>query len=393
MLVFVPNSMTTTDSVFIIFHGRFPSEKAAAIFAAKSAESFAKYGKNVTLVVPNRRGRINEDPFKYYGVDKNFKLVYLPVVDLFSYTFFKKIAFRMSFVSFAFSCFWYLCVVGKRNDIFYSNESVPLFFTSFLFSRTCYEMHDFPERSLYFHKWLFSRVRSILVHNKWKLQRLKELMGNDMKKAFYEPNAVELKTFDIDISKDEARKKLHLPLDKKIIVYTGHLYGWKGVDVLAQASALLSPNFLVVFVGGTESDIFVFTNKYGHISNIFMAGHKPYTEIPIWQKAADAVVLPNTAKENISAFYTSPMKLFEYMASNRPIIASRIPSIVEIIDDTSAFLCTADNPQALAGTIVQAIENTEEAEKRAYNAFERVKMYTWSRRAQRIFSNLENNNV
>jgi glycosyltransferase involved in cell wall biosynthesis len=53
----------------------------------------------------------------------------------------------------------------------------------------------------------------------------------------------------------------------------------------------------------------------------------------MWQKAADALVLPNTAKEDISKYYTSPMKLFEYMASRRPIVATNIPSITEIINE------------------------------------------------------------
>ena len=68
-------------------------------------------------------------------------------------------------------------------------------------------------------------------------------------------------------------------------MYTGHLYGWKGVDTLAQAVTKLPRECLVVFVGGTEKDIESFKGKYGNDSRVLIAGHKKHSEIPLWQKA------------------------------------------------------------------------------------------------------------
>ena len=146
-------------NIFLIFYGRFPSEKAASLFAAKSCESFAGQGVNVTLLVPRRVGRIKDNPYIYYGVEDNFKIVYLPTFDLLNLRLFQSLAFQIGFAVFSVSCFFYLMFRAKRTDIIYSNESLPILLCSYYFPRTLYEVHDFPEHKLGFYKLLFSRVR------------------------------------------------------------------------------------------------------------------------------------------------------------------------------------------------------------------------------------------
>lgn len=191
------------------------------------------------------------------------------------------------------------------------------------------------------------------------------------------PNAVDVSEFTLSISKEEARKKLHLDVSKKYAIYTGHLYAWKGVHTLAEAAQYM-PEVEILFVGGREEDIKQFGEKYKDTKNIHLVGRRPHIEIPLWQCAADVLVLPNTAKEEISAHYTSPMKLFEYMASGRPIVASRIPSIVEHLDDDHATLVKPDDAQALAQGICEALKK----KKKPFD----LSRYTWDDRARRIIS-------
>src|SRR3989338_7168842 len=92
--------------------------------------------------------------------------------------------------------------------------------------------------------------------------------------------------------------------------------------------SLLTLNFAVGFVGGTEKDrakVKVKSEKLKNKDNVKIIEHRPHDEIPFWLRAADILVLPNTAIEDISKYYTSPMKLFEYMASGRPIVPSDLP--------------------------------------------------------------------
>lgn len=370
--------------IFLIFHGRFPGEKAAAIFAAKDAEAFADEGIKVILIVPRRIGRSPINPYDYYKIRKNFRIVYLPVIDLMFLPFAYKTFFWISFISFSISSFLYVLFKATRNDIIYSNEPPPLLLASFVFPLTFYEMQDFPESKIKLFGLILKRISFISLSNRWKKEEMKKVFSVPAHKMLYEPNAVDFSEFDITVGKEEARSRLSLPFDKKIIVYTGHLYRWKGVDVLALAARELSDKYLVYFVGGTEDDQKRFREMYGDCKNIVISGLKPHSEIPLWQKAADVLVLPNTAKEKISKYYTSPMKLFEYMASKRPIVASRVPSLAGTVDDKSVIFVEPDNPQELARAIENTCDDSKLAESVSSSAYELVKNFTWEKRAQRI---------
>ena len=171
--------MIASKRIYIIFHGRFPSEKAAAIFAAKNAESFADQGAHVTLLVPDRKESFKQDAFSYYNIHKNFDIVRLPIADLFTTSVMRSVAFRLSFLSYAWSCLWFAMTKGEKGALYYSNEILPLAFVSLVSGNTCYEMHDFPEKNLFFYKAMFKKFVHILVHNKWKLEQLHKLVVID----------------------------------------------------------------------------------------------------------------------------------------------------------------------------------------------------------------------
>ncbi len=205
------------------------------------------------------------------------------------------------------------------------------------------------------------------------------------------PDAADINRFDIDISKKEARAKLGLPQNKKIALYKGHLYAWKGPGDLGKAVTILKEkkNLIAVFIGGTTEDVVAFKEVYGKESNIIILGNRPRQETPIYQKAADILVIPNTAKNDISKLYTSPMKLFGYMAGDRPIIASDIPSLREVIDESMGYFFTPDDPNDLAKTIKKVLNNYQDAESRASKALEKVRQYSWKKRAESILSFIE----
>jgi glycosyltransferase involved in cell wall biosynthesis len=370
--------------LFLLFHGRFPSEKAASLFAAKGAEAFAHLGLKVTVVVPKRRRVVESDPFGFYNIDKVFDVVYLPTTDLFG-TLPNKLAFLISFVSFSISSYFFLKKNSSNEDIIYSNETLPLYRASFIRPNCFYEMHDFPESKLRLFSQLLKRMRWVLVHNKWKFSEIDKKFPTIVKDKFiYEPNAVDVNAFDIGMSKREARQKLNLSQEKILAVYTGHLYEWKGVETLAEAASFLGDRYLIVFVGGTEKDVAIFKQKYASMQNIRIVGHRSHQEIPVWQQAADVLVLPNTGKVAISTHYTSPMKMFEYMASRRPIVASNIPSITEILNQDNAVLVPPDEPKFLADAIESLVGDPNKTASISDQAYNDVLPHTWDARASRI---------
>lgn len=359
-----------------IANARMPTEKAHGIQIMKMCEAFARAGIEVELVIPWRFNKIKENPFDYYGVEKIFRIIKVPSIDLVK---FGKIGFLAQ--SFSFAKLVCLYAMFKKADIIYSRDILPLFFLSFFKKNLFWETHrgefNFTAQRL------LKKCRGIIAITEG-LKNFYIEKGAAPNKILVAPDGVDLKEFDIPVSKETARKKLNLPQDKKIILYTGHLYGWKGADILAGASAYLSENTEIYFVGGTENDISKFKIQNSKLKNITVIGYRPHQEIPYWLKAADVLVLPNSAKEDISKFYTSPLKLFEYMASKRPIVASDLPSLREVLNENNSILVPSENSGALAEGIKKVLQNQDLAKRISEQAYRDVQGHTWQKRTQRI---------
>lgn len=377
--------MRASMHICLIYHGRYPSEKAASLFAAKSAEAFADVGVGVTLIVPRRLGRNPKSAHEVYGVRNNFETIFLPTIDLFWIPILGKIAHQVSYLIFSVGVCVYLFMRSSRSAWVVTNESVPALFASYIRTNVLYEVHDFPKNTLWLYRWVFARSRILLATNIWKAKELEKQFGVAHEKIIVEPNAVDLTPYEHIPSREKAREQLDLPRNTKIVVYTGHLYAWKGVDILVEAGRLL-PEVSIYIVGGTDYDVRLCKEKFGSISNVHIVGHRPHDEMPSWQRAADVLVLPNTAKEEISARYTSPMKLFEYMASGTPIVASRLPSIEEVTGNDRALLVDPDDAQALREGIRTTLAETGTNKVKRANTW--VMNHTWSKRASRIMSRL-----
>jgi glycosyltransferase involved in cell wall biosynthesis len=277
----------------------------------------------------------------------------------------------------SFSIFSFFYIISKKDDFIYSRDDMPLFLLSFFKKNIVYEAH-MPRFN-----FIVKRFNKIVTISKG-LKDFYTKKGVSENTIIVAHDAVDIKKFSIDISKEGARRMLNLPVDKKIILYTGHLYNWKGVDTLAKSAKYLNSNELIVFIGGTTKDVLSFKKKYGNTQNIFILGQKPHKEIPYYLKSADVVVLPNSAESSISKYYTSPMKLFEYMASGTPIVASDLPSIREVLNEQNAILVQSGNPETLASGICQALNNEGFACKISSQALIDVKKYTWDKRVDDI---------
>ncbi len=371
--------------IFMIFHGRMPSEKASALFAVEEAQSFANLGVEVVLLVPRRLGRAKTSIGEYYSLTQNFRVVYLPTIDIFWVPFFKRFAFHVSFVVFSLFTLIYVLLYSTHKDSIYSNESLPILLATFFRVNTLYQVHDFPEKKFSFYKLVCTRVKHVLIITEWKQKELVERFSLPSEKIHLVRNGVHVEKYGGLPPVDKAREALGLPSGVPVVVYTGHLYGWKGVETLARALSSM-PTVQGYFVGGTEGDVANYRSNFSSFANIHFVGHRPHVEMPLWQHASDVLVLPNTAHEKLSTHYTSPMKLFEYMASGRPIVASRIPSIEEVVSEREVFFAHPDDPISFARVIEETLSNSDKARKRAMSAHALASQYSWKSRAERILS-------
>lgn len=368
----------------IVYCGRFPSEKAASLFVAENAKALSAW-YDVRIIVPKRKGKITTS-LAGYSIPASVTIQYLPSIDVFGIPGFSKVAFYVNQITFSLSLYWYLLKVSS-SELFIANDILPGLVASSK-GRLLFEVHDYPKNALWLYRLLFSQSAVILATNEWKKQELQKQFPDFFDKVYLERNGVDLAAFSQSLTKEEARKRVHLPLEGNIVLYTGHLYSWKGVDTFIATARILSGVHFVC-VGGTSADVERFKKECAEVKNITFVGHVPHSQVSTWQCAADVLVLPNTARETISVHYTSPMKLFEYMASGTPIVASGLPSIMELVDSTNAYIFEPDSPESLAEKITEVLSSPIEATTRAQRARQRVSEFTWKKRAKRLKERLE----
>lgn len=372
--------------IYYLTNTRLPTERAHGIQIMNVCSALAKVGIKVTLLVPRRFNSLKQDPFLYYGLEKNFVIKRLPTIDLFKL---EKIlgpfVFWLQLISFYMSCYGYL-LFKNRRAILYVRDYAGVFLKLGGWS-VVYECHNIPQRAKKTFFRLLKWFRQIVVINSL-LKNLLIQHGLAENRILVAPDGVDLQRFSLDLSKEKARLKLRLSQEQKIVLYLGHFYKWKGVITLLEAASLVQGATFYLIGGFKEDKEKLAAKKKDLVASgkVVLLEHQLYSSVPLWLKAADVLVLPNSAQEDISRLYTSPLKMFEYMASNRPIIAAKLPSFAEILSDKNCLWFQADNSQDLASKIEELLGQEKLGQSLAQQARLDVQQYSWERRVKKILA-------
>jgi len=365
-----------------IANARIPTEKAHGLQVMTMCDALAQAGAKVVLIVPARFNPIDEDPFRYYGLGETFSIRYIACLDAIALIrpctprWLAQLLFLIQDASFALSSRRF----RDNGALLYTRDPA----VALVHPSAVYEAHAQPQKALRLYRWICRRCRRLVSISRGLRDELVQSCNVPASRILIAPDAVDLDKFDIPLSKQEARRQVGLPTDKRIVLYAGHLYPWKGADVLAQAARVIEdPSYLFVFVGGTEADVETFSRRYA-ARQILVVGWQPHERIPTYLKAADVLVLPNSGKTRISSHHTSPLKLFEYMAARRPIVASDLPALREILDSGCALQVPPDQPLALAQGIEHLAQDPQLSQALSREAFQRAQHHTWRDRARRI---------
>jgi len=364
---------------------RLPTSRAQGYAIMKMCSEFAKAGAETELFVPARGNTRNKkDPFEYYGIEKNFEIKKISSFDFLGMTQrFGKIFYWLDILSFL--AITKFKVKLEAGDALYTRDFMAILFFSKQ-KRAILEIHDIPKSKLFFAQAL-KKAKLFVVLNSYLKEELVSL-GVSPDKIIISPSGVEPQDFEVSQSQADVRREVGLPQDKKIILYTGQFYPWKGGTNLAETAKLV-PEENFVFVGGAEPEYSRFKKKYQNISNIIINPFQTRAKVALYMKASDILVIPNSGKEKISSHYTSPLKLFEYMAAQKPIIVSDLPSIRDIVNEEDAVFAKPDSPQSFAEAIEKILGDVGLARKISLNVYEKVKRYSWQERAKKIMEKIK----
>ncbi len=380
--------------IYYVANSRMPTIKAYGLQIAKMCEAFSKSGFDCELIIPKRHRYPNTGEgniLDYYDIKTWFDIKELPSWDLIDInlgSFLNKILFWIQQHYFARELKKYLS--DKENGtIVFSRDQFSISVLDGNKYKLFWEAHNLPKNiKSGFYKNVLSKIKGLVVIS----EGLKRDFSRHYKKTIVvAPDGVDFEEFNAEINKEDARKKFQLSLDTKTAVYTGHLYSWKGVDILLKVAKHLrqiNENFAILIFGGTKKDVDELGQRIEPSLEqlVQIKGFVPHQQVAQILKAADCAILTGRETEDISAKYTSPLKLFEYMASGCPIVAQRLPSFVEVLNDSNSVLVEPGNPRALAEGINKIFTDNELAEKISRQALEDVKKYTWLERVKKIAS-------
>ncbi|MEO6221918.1 MAG: glycosyltransferase family 4 protein [Vicinamibacterales bacterium] len=178
------------------------------------------------------------------------------------------------------------------------------------------------------------------------------------------------------------------PSSRLRAAYAGHLYPWKGVDIFLHALAA-TPDIDGLIVGGHagEADLGRVTALAAALKlgeRLTITGLLPPPEVAAAIGGAEVLVLPNTSTV-VSERYTSPLKLFEYLASGRAIVASDLPALREVLThNETALLVPAGDVHALADALSLLAADGALRERLGRAARDLSEHFTWERRAERL---------
>ena len=155
-------------------------------------------------------------------------------------------------------------------------------------------------------------------------------------------------------------------------------------DLLISAMKFL-PDEKLLIVGGGDRLVKLknMAKDEGTDYRVEFVGAVSHSSIPDYLSQAKVAVLPNIPQG--PSEFSSPLKLFEYMACGIPVVASNIPVFREILTDgKNAILFEPDNPESLANSIKRIVDSPELAVRLVSNAKKDVGRYTYERRAEKI---------
>jgi glycosyltransferase involved in cell wall biosynthesis len=371
------------DSLIYVSRGNIPSQVAHASQIVKMSQAFAQRLEKFELVASGDLKHclkgVDQEFKDFYNLTTDFGFARLPIHYRANIPFPKSYESRWyNYLATIYACLKSPSLIYARTPSIVSSLlkiGVPVL----------WEWHEsIPEGSAY-QRFLSSRSLVGMVTIADKLAENYISLGLPEDKVLVAHNGVDLTSFQPYQTKEEARDPFSFLKNKKVVLYAGHLYESKGIPTLIQTAKLM-PHCSFVLVGGWESDVQRYRKicQEQNLTNVYLLGHTNQQALVPYLYAADVLVLPTSGTWNL-ANVTSPLKLFEYMAVKRPIVASALPNVMSILrSHKNAILAEPDNPDSFHQAIDTLLSIPEWSTQLAEQAFRDVQQYTWEARADRI---------
>ena len=364
-----------------------PSTAANSVHVMKMCKAFSENGCRLVLLVPqlHNHKEYNYDSFDFYGVAPSFAMVRLDKIPLLGPS-----------LSYGIKCYRDLSRI--HPDIVISRSLFGSLFAVYAGFPVMYEFHqpisDFGIRTAVLFRQLIknrSFLGLVVVTQALRDWYLKNFRIPE-EKVLVAADGADLPLSSCDLQKAD----INLPGISQggyHAAYVGALYEGKGMEiVLSLARSCPDVNFHIV--GGRVKDIEHWIAKAPGLKNVFFHGFYPHAQVFSIMKKMDVLLAPNL--NSVKGYggitdigrWTSPLKLFEYMAAKKPILASNIEVLREVlVHEKNSILCDPDDHDAWQTGLRRLLDDRELAERLTQAAFDDLtEKYTWSKRAETLLA-------
>jgi glycosyltransferase involved in cell wall biosynthesis len=367
-----------------LFDRPLPARQTDSEQAIQTIAAFARRGAQVRLVLPSRGAAPSgRDLAAHYQVDGDFEVCAAPT----------------PFRRFELGRKWWHALRAPAlravadADVVYTRNFPTLFALARRQQLFAYETYrpwsdQFPMLAPPF-RWAMASPLFLgaVFHSHFARDRYRAL-GVDEHRLLVAHNGHDPSRFVDQPPKGELRQQLNLPLDRPVVVYTGHVNMTKGLDTMLRMARRL-PLVTFVLVGSEGNGVIeALARRTGNVS---VVPWQPFDSVARYLLAADVLLQPpSRVPLRLVGNTVLPMKLFLYLAAGRPIVAPDLPDMREVLEhDRNALLVPTGDDDAAVHAVARVLDEPGLADRLSAAAKATAAGLTWDARAERILSFLE----
>lgn len=372
-----------------------PGRRANTIQVMKMAQALVQCGYSVEVIAPDpthRTSPADEEQrewgnlAQHYGLETQFPVIWLPT--------------RPGWRNYDYG--WKAVQLARKSqaDLIYTRLPQAAAIAAQIGLPTIYEIHDYPRSSAakaLLRLFLSGRgARQLVIISRALRDDLRADFGKRIESPFTitAPDGVDLNRYAALPSPILARQALGLE-ERFTVGYTGHLYAGRGIEFILDLAFRL-PEVHFLLAGGEPDAVQHWRSlaAQSQLTNLTLTGFISNTELPRYQAACEILLMPYRRHVAASSGgdigrYLSPMKLFEYLACGRVILASDLPIFHEVLNAANAILLPPEDPDAWVEAIQNGLQFPQRYARLSKQAPRDAQLYTWTARVQKIFKSYQ----
>lgn len=363
-----------------------PSSTANSIQVVKVCEALIINGHEPHLIIPGR-GEIDWSTFMHqYGVSKQFAIHRVP-----SHKHFKRFDFMIGAL---------MKAQQLRVDLVYTRLPWVAVLAQIRRIPVILELHDLPAGKFgkpLFKRYIRSKSKKLTVLITRGLQTVidnrYDIKISD-KDSIIAPDGVDDERYQDLPDAPTARRELGLK-QGLTAVYTGGFYKGRGLELLLEL-AKVNPQCQFLWVGGKAEAVKEWQSIINDLmlENIKLTGFIPNSKLPVYQAAADILLMPfgkviAGSSGGNTAEVCSPLKMFEYMATGRAILTSDLPVLREVLNESNALFYAIEDFNDLKLKFSQLVTDAALRDRLSRQAKADVGQYSWKKRMEKIINAFE----